>query len=65
MNEVLIFYGSQKEFVKRIPQDHSNLTELVMKLDENKMKVEIQGQEINVGHMTDERRCIQWQSCLT
>ena len=22
-------------------------------------------QEINVGHMTDERRCIQWQSCLT
>ena len=44
MNEVLIFYGSQKEFVKRIPQDHSNLTELVMKLDENKMKVEIQGQ---------------------
>lgn len=44
MNEVLIFYGSQKEYIKRIPVDHTNLTELVMQLDENKMKVEIQGQ---------------------
>ena len=44
MNDVLIFYGSQKEFLKRIPDDHCNLTELVMQLDENKMKVEIQGQ---------------------
>ena len=44
MNEVYIFYGSQKEYLKKIPEDHSNLTELVMQLDENKMKVEIPGQ---------------------
>ena len=33
MNKIIIFYGSNREFNKKIPKDSRNLTDVVMELD--------------------------------
>ena len=33
MNKIIIFYGSNREFNKKIPRDSRNLTDVVMELD--------------------------------
>ena len=33
MNKIIIFYGSNREFNKKIPRESRNLTDVVMELD--------------------------------